>query len=347
MSKVLRQKEKYLLPESQRSPRKRGKEISLQHTLAVWVQRQEQERGELPSDAAILQQARTLAAALPALADSQLAFHEPDWLNKFKAEWKDHWAENPDGSYASLGRHESSSSSVPVSRDVRDLGHSKEVKRPDTPRAYQVMKAPDQAASRSNPGQTFAFEYKKPGRSPPQLHSPVIENNGRPHSPSPWPYSSYSPATQCPSDQLPPYAQTYPPPAGSGSATWPPPYPYNQPQWQGSSQYPSYPRPPPPPLKSPPAITETTTQLAKRELEPSTPSGDLPTYDQAQEALQTLQRYIRHFQSSLQQNEKELIQRLDAVKLKPSLPDLPKHSTGTELGASKRKIKRAKSQHLK
>lgn len=213
----------------------------------------------------------------------------------------------------------------------------------DAAKAAPSMIGSDRALAGSSLEQNTKRRSDVVSVSSPSTRSPTSAQSVAPSSASPWGYSNYPPVTQYSADHLPPYAVSYPPPPGSHSATWPPPYPYHQTQWQGSS---GYHQPPPPALKSPPT-TAALTQPIKRELEPSTPSGDPPSYDEAQEALKTLQRYFRHFASSLQPDEKELVQRLNAVKLKPSLPDLPKHSTGTELGAGKRKVKRAKSQYLK
>lgn len=61
---------------------------------------------------------------------------------------------------------------------------------------------------------------------------------------------------------------------------------------------------------------------------------DSPTEDQATEALQTLQRYLKNKRSNLNSRELETIQQLESIRLKPSHPDLRNPSTSSSLLAS-------------
>ncbi|KAJ5042798.1 uncharacterized protein L3040_004191 [Drepanopeziza brunnea f. sp. 'multigermtubi'] len=87
VSKVLRQKEKFLFPEDRNlSPVKRAKGSKypdIERTLSNWV-RKSQQQGQLLTDDDIKQKARYFAANIHPNADSHLKTNSAAWLEKFK-----------------------------------------------------------------------------------------------------------------------------------------------------------------------------------------------------------------------------------------------------------------------
>ena len=104
MSKVLRQKEKYLFPhEGRQSPTKkaRSKFPDIERALANWA-RNEAKKGDL-TDSMIREKARFFAATVGG-NESQLQLHNTTWLERFRQ--KNHISGNPlEGSSIEARRH--------------------------------------------------------------------------------------------------------------------------------------------------------------------------------------------------------------------------------------------------
>lgn len=321
VSKVLRNKDKYIIPDDgTKSLRRRsGKNPDIERTLLNWI-RNHVTKGNTLTDAAIRLQLEHFMAVDGGRTACQKRFNGEGWLKKFKSEnnissvadsvaIKSH--KSPESQHSSPDSKEPGIIS-PIKLENHEEPQSKRHR--SRKRKHEARTPPVTAICQSpvpTEAVTAAPSYPWPSQ---YVHSPLTYDTGSVG----WQYRS--PHYNLPNPNL--YAEigplmspaSYPTPMTT-HATY---YGLSSPSLSSRLSMPYLPSHPPPSSYhcSP---HEQFLSYYSHHAQPAC-LYDSPTVDQATEALQTLQRYVKRETTSLDQSELDTIRKLESIKLRPSPP---------------------------
>lgn len=330
VSKVLRDKEKYLQDTSTKTSKKRGsRHPDVERTLAVWLNNEEK-RGLKPSDKSIIDQAHKFGAASNGGAASDFRGFDQQWLEQFKQrnEVGSGKVKRPSTPPRRI-KSRKSTSDLPrksIMSPKQSLRRRKSSVKPKEPNAAPTETMPDKIKDerRQSTSQSMAdLSHTRPS------------SHGRDQQPRP-PLPSV-PELVHPENQY-YYDVTMQDPYSTAPHTIPAQgysMPLDSPRWENvavplnnmprnyamQGQIPT--RPEPYATTSPESDLS---QLTPGQSFPNDPF-DPPTTGQAQEALATLQTYLRHTRSSLDFRELDTIAKLERGRLNPSQEDFRRPST--------------------